>query len=1683
MSIHEIQPIHSRNQSGSTKLSGSLNVQNEGDDIAVAVTVQFGEQKLVANVAQDKKTWSLVVQNEDLAYAQGNPKVSVFASVSRDGATAETSSTSRHYQVDTKLSEPEIVVVQGLPDMTQGLIADEYTLSGSLNGVDTDVVRTDVWAQINGKPHHAKVTGNTWTLTLPSSELNTNVGEGSLNLHVQVQDKAGNVRDGKVFTEHYTVAAAKPTAEAYEPEIQITHVEVVNQENIKDGVIRIAGKSVVHNADSALHQDMIAVEVQVNDQTFAATAKSDLFGTWEVAIPEAVITQKQGDNSMKAIMRLSAPANKEADSTVAFKVDTHISAPTVTLDEVPQIINQKSLENQDITLRGTVSNPDNDIQSHQVEVDIAGVKRLAQVEGNQWHLTVGTQDLAKQQGENQISVKAIATDMMGNSKASEWLSRTYVVDTKITAPDVLLWSEPIVVNTNKARYPVVLSGSLNHVDTESQKVEVWVKHNDGTAQKAQLDGNTWTYNLPALGDNAQQGTHQVQVYATASDAAGNTATSATATGTFHVDTILHTPLITIDPVPDINQSQVNQTYVIQGKVTERGEETFGKIIQVRINDKTYTADLVGERWSVQVSGSDLASKVGKNTVLAWLEQYHDAAGNSANGSALTYNAEYNVIADTAPPATPVVPVQPLNKPEIGFNPINLINKEALAGKTLLSGSLNLNNTDLSNVEIEVLVGKGHKANIAPDQKSWHLLIDNSELAQQQGDITARVRVSIVGNNGLIERTTAHAKYHVDTEIRTPAVDLAPPLHNLNQDDVAKAHTLSGSLYDLDDDLQNKTVELTLNGQAIDAPIAINGNKWHVDLSGRQLTAQQGSNTLAVKATVTDDAGNRATSKVFEHTYQVDTDLAKPTVQIKPITVINQSKAEQMQTISGSINGLQEDARAEISVAINDTGTPKIATWKDRNTWEIKLSGSELASQQGQNTLNIQTQVSDNAGNRLTMNDTATYTVDTRIGIPQVQVQTADFKKSALGESYTISGSIVGMDEGDTVSSLAVVVNGYIVESQNVKVQGNTWTASNIPTTSLFVPDEHTATMPNEITLSVHTRDEAGNESGGTVAHVINVINDGYNSPLNQPSIGLNDIATINANNLSGKTLLSGSLNLNNSHLNKREIIIKVGETTHKLTVEEGATSWSYELPNRELAKVQGNNSIQVDIHLSKNDVTAHNSTSKTYLVDTQLAVPVLEISDIARINQAALDKPQILSGKIIADADANHEVWVSINGGAARPAQVNGNVWTLAGLTGRDLVGNQGENRISLTATSRDEAGNVQTATPVHKTYLVDTEIAEPIIKVDNITHDNIINIKEAANSAITVSGSVQNARHGDKVVVRVGEQDFETTVQNGKFSLAVNAKMLAERSDITVSVTATDDADNSREGSLKHVYQVNVQEPNITLKLNDIAIINQQSPNQIAVSGSIAGLDSGETIVGNVVKLTLNGKTHNATVTGNTFSANIAKTEFALGDTIRAEASVRNGAENESTANTSGSYVYDVSAPTPTVSIGEIGTQYTVNASLKQQASVALHGTVDYPSDVLEQAVKVVLTLNGQTINATVAGKTWTANVAGSQLAAQEGANTLTAQVRVTDQAGNTGEGNNVAHFRVITQIAAPVIQVDNITNDNIINAQEAQSGTITVSGSVQNARNNDKVVLSVGGQDFTGSVQNGKFNIGVDA
>ncbi|WP_285772757.1 Ig-like domain-containing protein, partial [Pectobacterium carotovorum] len=152
---------------------------------------------------------------------------------------------------------------------------------------------------------------------------------------------------------------------------------------------------------------------------------------------------------------------------------------------------------------------------------------------------------------------------------------------------------------------------------------------------------------------------------------------------------------------------------------------------------------------------------------------------------------------------------------------------------------------------------------------------------------------------------------------------------------------------------------------------------------------------------------------------------------------------------------------------------------------------------------------------------------------------------------------------------------------------------------------------------------------------------------------------------------------------------------------------------------------------------------------------------------------------------------------------------------------------------------------------------------------------------------------------------------------------------------------------------------------------------------------------------------------------------------------------------------------------IDNVTSDNVINASESGQ-TIAVTGQV---GNEVKAGDAVTVKVGTETYQTTVNtdGKTWSVNVPGSVLAANSD---VSATVTTRDTAGNVTTANTSHTYGVDTVAPVASISIDNVTSDNVINANESRQ-TISVTGKVGNeVRAGDSVTVKIGTETYQTTV-----------
>ncbi|WP_245394216.1 beta strand repeat-containing protein [Pectobacterium parvum] len=886
--------------------------------------------------------------------------------------------------------------------------------------------------------------------------------------------------------------------------------------------------------------------------------------------------------------------------------------------------------------------------------------------------------------------------------------------------------------------------------------------------------------------------------------------------------------------------------------------------------------------------------------------------------------------------------------------------------------------------------------------------------------------------------TSHA-YGVDTVAPVASISI----DNVTSDNVINA-TESGQTIavtgKVDNDVKaGDAVTVTVGTETYQTTVNTDGKTWNVNVPGSVLAA---NGDVSATVTTRDPAGNVTTANT-SHTYGVDTVAPVASISIDNVTndnVINASESGQTIAVTGQV-GNEVKAGDAVTVTVG-TETYQTTVNTDGKTWSVNVPGSVLAAN-GDVSATVTTR--DTAGNATTANTNHTYGVDTVAPVASISIDnvTSDnvINATESGQTIAVTGQVGNeVKAGDAIT----VTVGTETYQTTVNTDGKTWSV-NVPGSILAANSDVSAT--------VTTRDPAGNVTTANTSHTY-----GVDTVAPVASISIDNVTNDNVINASesGQTIaVTGQVG--NEVKAGDAVTVKVGTETYQTTVNTDGKTWSVNVPGAVLA-ANGDVSATVTTRDTAGNVTTAN-TNHTYGVDTVAPVASISIDNVTSdnvINAAESGQTIAVTGKVGNEVKAGDAVTVKV-GTETYQTTVNtdGKTWSV-NVPGSVLAAN---GDVSATVTTRDTAGNVTTANTSH-TYGVDTVAPVASISIDNVTSDNVINASESGQT-IAVTGKVGNeVKAGDSVTVKVGTETYQTTVNtDGKtWSVNVPGAVLAANGNVSATVTTRDPAGNVTTANTSHTYGVDTVAPVASIAIdnvtNDNVINATESGQTIAVTGKVGN----EVKAGDAITVKVGTETYQTTVNtdGKTWSVNIPGSVLAANSDVSATVTTRDPAGNVTTANTSHTYGVDTVAPVASIAIDNVTSDNVINASESGQ-TIAVTGKV---GNEVKAGDAVTVKVGTETYQTTINtdGKTWSVNVPGSVLAAN---GDVSATVTTRDTAGNATTANTSHTYGVDTVAPVASISIDNVTSDNVINANESRQ-TIPVTGKVGNeVRAGDSVTV----------------------
>ncbi|MBT1865353.1 Ig-like domain-containing protein [Enterobacter asburiae] len=1581
-------------------------------------------------------------------------------SVSGTDSVGNSGSAEANLLVDTVLPQVIINTFAGDNLVNNAEAGVDQTLSGRVTGA---AAGDTVSITAGGKSYTATVGSDlTWSVKIPSADLQA-FGDGDLTFTASVTNGHGNTGTGE---RDININAELPGL----------RVNTISGDDVINAIEQQQDLSVTGSSTHLAAGTQIVVTINNVEYVTAVNAS----GSWQIGVPAADLQAWTAGGMTVSVSAVDAWGNPVA---AEHPIELDLNAVAVTIDTVSgdDLLNAAE-KGSDLTLSGQTQGVEAG-QTVVVKFADQTFTALVQQDGS-WSLTVPASAMETLiDGRAQVSVSV--TNVSGNSADA---ARVVTVDTQPPAITLDNLTADNIINAAEAQQDLLLSGSSSAEPGQT----VTVTLNGKTYQTTVQTDGTWQLSVPAA-DVGALTDGIVTVTATVSDVAGN-ASSAERVGL--VDATV--PQVTInDFVTDtntVNQLAHSQAQILSGSVTGAAA---GDLVTITINSVDYTTvvDAAGN-WSLGLP----ASVVQGLTDGTWTIDVSvtDRSGNTGSSS-------LDVVVNTV---TPVIGINTLAADDV-------INATEKGEDLLLSGTSN----QPEGTTITVTLNGIQYTATADASGNWSVTVPASAvsaLGEAHYTVTASVTDS-AGNSA----STSHDVL-VDSSLPVVTIDTLAGDNIVNAAEVAAGQTLTGKVTNA---APGDTVTIILGGQTYTATVQ-DDLTWSLPLSESQLTAL-GNGDLTVSASVTNAHGNTGSSS---HDFTIDAQL--PGLRIDTVAgddVINVIEHAQNLIVSGTSTDLA--AGSAVTVTIN--GKDYSATVLADGTWQAAVPAADV-SQWADGSLDIKASAQDASGNPVTIGtvvdvDLAPVAI-TISSVTDDNVLNAAEKGQDLllsgttssveagqtvtitfaGKTYTTTvdangdwtwtvpaADLSGLKDGDASVQVTVTsVNGNAASSaqefsvdttaptvtintishdnmlnaaeaaQDLTLSGTSTAEAGQTVTVTFNGNQYTAQVQADgsWTLDVPAADMAGIADGS--AAVTATVSDKAGNPASAgsavlvdttvPQISFNIVAGDGVVNIAehGQALIvSGKV----TGAQAGDVITVTLNGKDYTAMLDASGSWSVGVPAADVgALINGEQTISATL-----TDKAGNSTTATHAFDVSLTAPVVAINTLAAddvINATEKGQDLLVSGT--SNQPDGTTITVTLNGiSYTATTDASGN-WSISVPAAN--VSALGEASYVVTASVTDAAGN--SASTGHS-VLVDSAL--PQVTINPVATDDVINAAEVA-AGQTLSGKVSGAASGDTVTISIGGNTWTATVQDDlSWSVNVPSTVLTAigNGDLTVSASVTNGHGNSGTGEREIVIDANLPGLRVDTVAGDDVINSIEHAQNLIITGSSEGLATGAALT-----VTVNGKTYAATVLADgTWTAAIPAADVSALNAGTIAVTV----EGQSAAGNPVSISHDVKVDLAAVaiSINPIALDDVINAAEKG-ADLVLSGSTSN----VEENQTVTITFGGKSYTATVdADGNWTATVPSADLGSLKDGD-ASVQVSVTNVNGNSASAGR----EYSVDATAPTVSIEIVSDNNIINAAEAQQDLV-VNG-VTNAEAGQTVTVTLNGLDYTTTVQaNGSWSVTV--
>ncbi|MDA8498943.1 retention module-containing protein [Citrobacter sp. Igbk 17] len=1036
--------------------------------------------------------------------------------------------------------------------------------------------------------------------------------------------------------------------------------------------------------------------------------------------------------------------------------------------------------------------------------------------------------------------------------------------------------------------------------------------------------------------------------------------------------------------------------------------------------------------------------------------------------------------------------------------------------------------DVVTLEINGHTFTGEVITLNNGKLGYQIPVDSSafsdNLGDQDKDVTFRATVvshDAVGNE--VIKHTDH-KVHIDNHAAAAiTIDTVAGDDMINGAESVKPTTEVMGTVSGDVDVGFK-VEVIVNGKTYET--TVQHLPEHNGALGYKLDVQSSdlvANPHITAHVVGQDVAGNTQDGLMGKDLQVDLQ-ADAALTIDPVTgdnMVNGDESRQPFTfVTGKVGG---DVHVNDTVYLTVNGhtlTGKVTDQGGHLGYSIKVSTPDLLADPH---LTATVSTTDIAGNPATANAQTTVVIDTRVDATiTIDAVTPDNTLNDVEQhlpTTSVTGTVTGeVHPGDP---LVMTINGQTYHGIVDVFSGNRLGYTIIVATSDLVANPH-------IEVSMDITDAAKNHAHIMAYHDVNLDNQAL-AAITIDRVTGDDV--LNGTELQvPKTTISGTVGGD----------AQVGNTVHLTIGGHQVDATVVDLPNQgtlgyhidvDTQWLQNNPHITATITTTDpygNTATA-DATSTVKIDDRAEAIvfidPLVTDDHDAVINYKEAHNPlTTVTGSVGGDVKVGDLVELTINHQTyyAQVQDDHGKHVFRTEVSTLDLLMDP---NIHAGVTAKDAAGNVAHGY-ADMPVVIDT-LADAGITIDSASSGRPPGNPIANNllpgsrpDFIAITGHVvPDAVIGDTVTITVGHGFVLTTqvitLPDGQlgYQADIGSDKFADNGDILVSITTHDNHGNTATATehkfidLPWLHYTPVigntpygfttppvvtppttgtgttqpQKPHVHLTVDPVTgddVLNGAEAQKPTTP--IRGLVTGDAHVGDVVTVIINHQPH----TGNVFEipglpgelawqVDVPSSELKTHPTFDVSITVNNAAGSD-TSSVPKTIQVDTDNPVH-ITMDPVAGDDVINGKEAQSGKTTISGTVS--GEGIHDGSVVTLQVNGNTLTTVVQADhgqwAWSQEVSINDL---RNTPDITASVSATDAAGNTGTGSTSKHVDVDLKADAGVT-VDNITADNVLNAQETGLPTIAVSGFVSgDVHQGESVTLKVNGQTYTAMIDANK-------